>query len=134
MPKARTDFRCRECGYQTPRPLGRCPECESWSSFDEVSSTPASPVRASRTVNVAARPLRLEEVDTADFARIGVPLQEFARVLGGGIVPGSVTLIGGDPGVGKSTLALQISCVLSEQRLKVLYVSGEESIKQAKMR
>src|SRR5690242_1644868 len=107
MPKARTDFRCRECGYQTPRPLGRCPECEAWSSFEEVNSAPARP-SAVRSRPSPTRPVRLDEVDSADLDRICVPMAEFARVLGGGIVPGSLTLIGGDPGVGKSTLLTQI--------------------------
>ncbi|MBV8719149.1 MAG: DNA repair protein RadA [Chloroflexi bacterium] len=130
MPKARTDFRCRECGYQTPRALGRCPECEAWASFDEVTSgTPAAVVGYARRVN-AARPLRLDAIDTADFARVNVSMAEFARVLGGGIVRGSVTLIGGDPGVGKSTLLTQLAAAVPN----TLYVSGEESVAQAALR
>jgi DNA repair protein RadA/Sms len=131
MPKSRTDFRCRECGYQTPRPLGRCPECEAWSSFDEVTSSVSPPlVRGRPQTPAAARPLRLDEIETADFARIGLPLVEFARVLGGGIVPGSLTLIGGDPGVGKSTLLTQLAAALPD----ALYVSGEESVAQVALR
>src|SRR5690349_12582680 len=114
MAKARTDFRCRECGYQTPRPLGRCPECEAWASFDEVNSGSARPtnLRSRSAAPLTARPVRLDEVATADLDRIPVPMAEFARVLGGGIVPGSVTLIGGDPGVGKSTLLTQMAAAI----------------------
>jgi DNA repair protein RadA/Sms len=129
MPKARTDFRCRECGYQTPRPLGRCPECESWSSFDEVSSTLTAPVGTPRTI-AAARPLRLADIASSDFERISVGIGEFSRVLGGGIVRGSVTLIGGDPGVGKSTLLTQIATAIPN----ALYISGEESVAQVALR
>jgi DNA repair protein RadA/Sms len=129
VPKARTEFVCRECGYRNPRSLGRCPQCEAWSSFDEVSSAPPSVSVNTRSVS-AARPLRLDEIDTAEFARVSVPMPEFARVLGGGIVRGSVTLIGGDPGVGKSTLLTQLAAAVPN----TLYVSGEESVAQAALR
>jgi DNA repair protein RadA/Sms len=133
MARPRTEYVCRECGYKTPRPLGRCPECEAWSSFDEVQQAP--PSARPRTLNGgAARPLRLREIDQSDFRRLGVPMEEFSRVLGGGIVPGSVTLIGGDPGVGKSTLLSQVASLVAEHTGEVLYVSGEESLTQVGLR
>jgi DNA repair protein RadA/Sms len=116
--------------------LGRCPECDTWDSFAEVSSGPA--VDRSRAANgaakTAARPLRLADIDTAELQRIPVTSAELSRVLGGGIVPGSLTLIGGDPGVGKSTLLTQLADQVAHQYGPVLYVSGEESLAQASLR
>jgi DNA repair protein RadA/Sms len=133
MARLRTEFICRECGYKTPRPLGRCPECEAWSSFDEVRQGPApTPARPAVSLN-GSRPVRLSEIDTAEFARLQVPMEEFSRVMGGGIVQGSLTLIGGDPGVGKSTLLTQVAGLLAQQA-EVLYVSGEESLAQVGLR
>ena len=129
MPKARTEFVCRECGYRNPRSLGRCPECDAWGSFDEIAH--AAPAPSNGRVALAGQPLRLAEIDTADFARLSVPLGEFARVMGGGIVKGSLTLIGGDPGVGKSTLLTQVAACIGGD---VLYVSGEESVAQVGLR
>ncbi|MDQ6671281.1 MAG: DNA repair protein RadA [Chloroflexota bacterium] len=137
MPKPRVEFVCRECGYMNPRSLGRCPECEAWGSFDEVRQ-PASvePARRGNGLSAvsASRPLRLADIDTADFDRLHVPMAEFARVLGGGIVKGSVTLIGGDPGVGKSTLLSQVADLVAQSAVEVLYVSGEESVAQVGLR
>ena len=124
--RVRTEFICRECGYRNPRSLGRCPECDAWGSFDEVSR--GGPNVTSHSA--AARPLRLDEIDAADSSRISVPIAEFARVVGGGIVPGSLTLVGGDPGVGKSTLLTQLASALP----RALYVSGEESAAQVALR
>jgi DNA repair protein RadA/Sms len=129
LPRARTEFICRECGYRNPRSLGRCPECEAWGSFDELTHSPAANGRAATSV-AAARPLRLADIASTDFERLRVPIGEFARVLGGGIVKGSVTLIGGDPGIGKSTLLTQLAANLAN----VLYVSGEESAAQVALR
>ncbi len=137
MPRARTEFVCRECGYRNPRSLGRCPECDAWGSFEEVSQRLPT-VASTRPSTVAARltrPVRLTEIETADFDRIPVGIDEVARVLGGGIVKGSLTLIGGDPGVGKSTLLSQVANTVAELSPRgVLYVSGEESVAQVGMR
>jgi len=137
VPRPRTEFICRECGYRNPRSLGRCPECDAWGSFEEsrqVGGSSESP-RKPLTNGVVARPLRLAEIETADFERIDVGMPEMARVLGGGIVPGSLTLIGGDPGVGKSTLLTQVANTVADcARQPVLYVSGEESVAQTAMR
>src|SRR6185437_1352953 len=136
MPRARVEFLCRECGYKNPRSLGRCPECDAWGSFDEVRLQ--SSVEPARRINghlsAAGRPLRLAEIDIADFDRLPVSMGEFARVLGGGIVKGSLTLIGGDPGVGKSTLLSQIADLVAREAGEVLYVSGEESVAQVGLR
>lgn len=144
MPKPRVEFVCRECGYMNPRLLGRCPECDAWSSFDEVrQQATLDPAKraygAARGANgnfavTASRPLRLADIDTADFDRLAVAMPEFARVLGGGIVKGSVTLIGGDPGVGKSTLLSQVADLVAQTAGEVLYVSGEESVAQVGLR
>jgi DNA repair protein RadA/Sms len=139
MPRPRTEFVCRECGYKTPRPLGRCPECEAWSSFDEVRQAAPTPTRAvAGLINPnpnGARPVRLSEIGEHDVRRLPVPMEEFSRVLGGGIVQGSLTLIGGDPGVGKSTLLTQVASLVAQQsRAEVLYVSGEESLAQVGLR
>src|SRR5579859_962512 len=121
-----------------PRSLGRCPECDAWGAFDEVRLQ-ASPEPARRPNGHpsarANRPHRLADIDTADFDRLPVAMGEFARVLGGGIVKGSVTLIGGDPGVGKSTLLSQIADQVARNiPCDVLYVSGEESVAQVGLR
>ena len=135
MPRARTEFVCRECGYRNPRSLGRCPECDAWGSFDEVRSlvSAESPARIVQNGRLAT-PLRLSEIETADFERLHVPMDEFARVMGGGIVKGSLTLIGGDPGVGKSTLLTQVANAIAEHHGEVIYVSGEESVAQIGLR
>jgi DNA repair protein RadA/Sms len=138
--RARTEFVCRECGYRNPRSLGRCPECDAWGSFDQIRET-ASSAPSRRTVvdgyvpgGLAARPVRLAEIAAADFARIPIAMDEFSRVLGGGIVRGSLTLIGGDPGVGKSTLLTQVANRVASTSGEVLYVSGEESVAQVGLR
>jgi DNA repair protein RadA/Sms len=135
VPRARTEFVCRECGYRNPRSLGRCPECDAWGSFDEASQR-LSPVASTRPVAATVgRPVRLTDIESADFDRIPVGIDEVARVLGGGIVKGSLTLIGGDPGVGKSTLLSQVANSVAElSDRSVLYVSGEESVSQVGMR
>src|SRR5260370_4122900 len=138
MPRQRTEFVCRECGYQNPQSLGRCPECDAWGSFDQLVQqlAPEALRRASNGhAAVVGRPLRLADIATADFDRVPVGIEEFARVLGGGIVKGSVTLIGGDPGVGKSTLLSQVADQVARASPgEVLYVSGEESVAQIGLR
>jgi DNA repair protein RadA/Sms len=120
-----------------PRSLGRCPESDAWGSFDEVRhQATLEPARRANghAASPANRPHRLADIDTADFDRVPVAMGEFARVLGGGIVKGSLTLIGGDPGVGKSTLLSQVADQVAHHAGEVLYVSGEESVAQVGLR
>jgi len=134
MPKPHSRWVCQNCGSVQVKWLGRCPDCNQWDSFVE-EQPPAEPARAARGTwlpTSEARPL--SQVVAGRFDRIAVPLDEFNRVLGGGIVPGSAVLIGGDPGIGKSTLLLQVSGLLAGQGQRVLYVSGEESAQQVRMR
>jgi len=128
--KKKTFYTCQECGYQSPKWLGKCPDCNRWNSLvEEVVTTPASRARTSP----ASSPLRLSEVSGKDEDRTRCSIGEMDRVLGGGIVPGSFILIGGDPGIGKSTLLLQ--CVMRLATFgTALYVSAEESARQVKIR
>lgn len=130
--KTKTLFICQECGTESPRWVGKCANCESWNSYVEERVSAPSERRSS--VTFKDDPILLNEIVSDAEPRFLTDLKEFDRVLGGGIVRGSVILIGGDPGIGKSTLSLQVGCALSEKKMKVLYVSGEESVKQAKMR
>jgi DNA repair protein RadA/Sms len=138
MPRQRTEYVCRECGYKNPQSLGRCPECDAWGAFDQVRQQVVIEATARRAGNghtaAVGRPLRLADIATADFDRLPVGIDEFARVLGGGIVKGSLTLIGGDPGVGKSTLLSQVADQVARDVGEVLYVSGEESVAQVGLR
>ncbi len=133
MSKTRTQFVCQQCGSTSPKWMGRCPDCGEWNTLVEtiVESKERSPL--SYTVP-RSKPQRLSEVTSDGLERVQLPMPEFSRLLGGGIVPGSLVLIGGDPGIGKSTLMLQALCGLAENRHKVLYVSGEESVQQMRMR
>jgi len=124
--KTSTIYVCQSCGYQSSKWLGRCPECEKWNSLVEETDSPVLALSGEISL--------LNAVDADEAIRITTGIDEFDRILGGGIVPGSVTLIGGDPGIGKSTLLLQVCDRLSVSGKKVLYVSGEESAKQAKLR
>lgn len=133
MSKKKATFVCQECGYQSPKYLGRCPNCSSWSSFvEEVEVKEVKNARVSLT-GEKSRPVKLKDVDNIHYARTLTDMDEFNRVLGGGVVPGSMILIGGDPGIGKSTLLLQVSTQLADKGT-VLYVSGEESAEQIKLR
>jgi DNA repair protein RadA/Sms len=133
--RARIEFLCRECGYRNPRALGRCPECDAWGSFDEARQVvSADPPRRANGALLMAKPQRLADIETADFDRLPVAIDEFSRVMGGGVVRGSLTLIGGDPGVGKSTLLTQVANEVARSAGEVLYVSGEESVAQVGMR
>ncbi|MBQ3579426.1 MAG: DNA repair protein RadA [Bacteroidales bacterium] len=134
MAKAKRYFFCRECGYQSSSWLGRCPECGKWNTFDEEvvqASTQVFKQSSNQAISQSA-PVRIEEVKYDETVRIQTHCSEFDRVLGGGIVPGSLLLLGGEPGIGKSTLLLQTA--LSMQGKRLLYVSGEESEQQIKMR
>ncbi|HIX35566.1 MAG TPA: DNA repair protein RadA [Candidatus Limosilactobacillus merdigallinarum] len=138
MAKAKTHYVCQNCGYTSPRYLGRCPNCGQWNTLlEEVDqSTVKKPATTTTTTltGIVAKPQRLNEINTHEMPRVTTNLKEFNRVLGSGIVPGSLVLIGGDPGIGKSTLLLQVSGQLSTAGHSVLYVSGEESATQIKMR
>lgn len=133
MAKARTQFVCQQCGSTSPKWMGRCPDCGEWNTMVEtiVESKERSPLSYAVP---RSKPQRLSEVTTDGLERVPLPMPEFSHVLGGGIVPGSMVLIGGDPGIGKSTLLLQVSALMAETLGKVLYVSGEESVHQMKMR
>ena len=126
---------CSACGFESPRWLGRCPQCDAWNSFDErplnVTTKPRRSTGASALQS--AGPVALHEVDSATVSRLRVGMPEFDAVLGGGIVPGSLTLVGGAPGAGKSTLLLQIAARLATQG-EVIYVCGEESAAQVRLR
>ncbi|OAZ16335.1 DNA repair protein RadA [Lactococcus lactis RTB018] len=133
MAKKKSSFVCQNCGYKSAKYLGRCPNCGEWSSFvEEVEVQEVKNQRVSMT-GERSKPLKLDEVELFDTPWIETDLDEFNRVLGGGVVPGSLVLIGGDPGIGKSTLLLQVSTQLAS-RGRVLYVSGEESAQQIKLR
>ncbi len=130
MAKARSIYFCSACGFESARWLGRCPQCEAWNSFDE---RPFKVETKARIRSAAPEPVPLEEITSAGVARISIGLPEFDAVIGGGIVPGSLTLVGGPPGAGKSTLLLQIAARLAESG-EVVYVCGEESAAQVKLR
>ena len=131
--KKKTTFVCQNCEYHSPKYLGRCPNCGAWSSFvEEVEVAEVKNARVSLT-GEKSRPMKLAEVTSINVNRTKTDMDEFNRVLGGGVVPGSLVLIGGDPGIGKSTLLLQVSTQLSHKGT-VLYVSGEESAEQIKLR
>ncbi|MCL0319095.1 DNA repair protein RadA [Apilactobacillus xinyiensis] len=139
MAKLKTQFVCQDCGYISPKYLGRCPNCSKWNTFVEEKVQSTSSKTRVGSFNSASnsnhtKPELIGEIKAQDEPRIETESEEFNRVLGGGVVPGSLVLIGGDPGIGKSTLLLQISGQLSQRKQKVLYVSGEESANQIKMR
>jgi len=130
--KTRSTYRCQSCGAETPRWQGRCDSCGEWSSIVEEAAAPM-PVRARRAGGGAA-PVPLPDVSTESFVRLATGLVELDRVLGGGVVAGSAVLLAGDPGIGKSTLLLQASGGLAGSGARVLYVSGEESPGQTRLR
>jgi len=136
LSKSKTLFFCQSCGYESPKWVGKCPSCGSWNSFvEEVvskSETNRNEWRQESSKSRTSKPKTLNEIESTGEIRIATPDQELNRVLGGGIVPGSLILIGGEPGIGKSTIMLQLG--LSLQKAKILYVSGEESEQQIKMR
>jgi len=133
MAKKRTTFICQSCGYSQAKWEGRCPGCGEWNTLVETVVDIQRKTSRAQRASPAPAP-RLDEISSDGFERIPVPMREFSRVLGGGIIPGSVTLIGGDPGIGKSTLLLQVSGLLASPSSPVLYVTGEESAQQIKMR
>lgn len=139
MAKPRSLFVCNQCGYETPKWMGKCPECNNWNCFEEQIKSPVKTSVASQKVSIShnnintATLLKINEIDTDNEIRFHTGISEFDRVLGGGIVQGSLVLLGGDPGIGKSTLLLQI-CEYLGKNLSILYVSGEESVRQLKLR
>ncbi len=135
MAKTYSQYVCQQCGRRSAAQMGRCPGCGEWNSLVEeiIEKKTSAASHATHSAGLRSTPRRLSEISNEVEERIPVPIEEFARVLGGGIVPGSVVLIGGDPGIGKSTLLLQTTLAMAE-RGPVLYISGEESERQIKMR
>ena len=136
MAKAKTSFFCQSCGHNSPKWLGKCPSCGEWNTFVEelIESIvhPAEVWKKNERIKISAKPKKLSEIEFDQQPKLISPDAEFNRVLGGGIVPGSLVLIGGEPGIGKSTLLLQIA--LQIQGPKIVYISGEESEQQIKLR
>ncbi len=132
MVQTKSIYTCQNCGAQSAKWIGKCPACNEWNSYvEEVIGKKQSTGKLSAQIS-GNQPLTLDKIETIQNKRIAVPIEEFNRVLGGGIVPGSIILLGGDPGIGKSTLALQLALILKQ--LKILYTSGEESLQQIKLR
>ncbi|WP_088106021.1 DNA repair protein RadA [Halalkalibacter urbisdiaboli] len=136
MAKKKTKFICQECGYESPKWMGKCPGCQGWNTMVEEFEPSAKQASRSYVTSslTGSKPQSITEVVSEKEPRINTTMIELNRVLGGGIVPGSLVLVGGDPGIGKSTLLLQLSAKLAETNQKVLYISGEESVKQTKLR
>ncbi len=130
--RARSIFVCQQCGKESLKWLGRCPSCQQWNSF--VETAVAAPETSRRTAFPTSLPQELSQITTDVAARAVLPLAEFNRVLGGGLVAGSLVLIGGDPGIGKSTLLLQVSSLVAQAGGRVVYISGEETPRQIKLR
>ncbi len=133
MAKVKTSYICQACGAFSTKWQGQCPDCFEWNTLVETLIQSTSITSKVGYAGVQTRVQKLSEVSLAEYPRIGSPFSEFDRVMGGGIVPGSVTLIGGDPGIGKSSILLQIMTVLSLQ-YNALYVTGEESLEQVALR
>jgi DNA repair protein RadA/Sms len=132
MVQTKSIYTCQNCGAQSAKWIGKCPACNEWNSYvEEVISKKQTTGKLAVQIS-ENQPLTLDKIETVHNKRISVEIEEFNRVLGGGIVPGSLILLGGDPGIGKSTLALQIALLLKER--KILYASGEESLQQIKLR
>lgn len=134
MAKRKTKHVCQECGYESLRWMGRCTNCNNWNTFVEEVVSTGKGKKSVVTVTNASKPEKITQISSKKEPRVTTKMIEFNRVLGGGIVPGSLVLIGGDPGIGKSTLLLQISSQIAEKDLTVLYISGEESVQQTKLR
>lgn len=133
--KTGTVFFCQECGYESGKWLGQCPGCRAWNSFvEEPVKVTAKGKRVTMGVREETKPLSISQIDLKEEDRLTTDIAELDRVLGGGIVAGSLTLVGGDPGIGKSTLLLQVCKQLAAKKVNVLYISGEESLRQIKLR
>jgi DNA repair protein RadA/Sms len=139
MAKRKTKFMCSECGYESPKWMGKCPGCGEWNKMvEEVEITGANRrgafAHSQGSSTIASKPMPITSIEMVSEPRILTDLNELNRVLGGGVVKGSLVLIGGDPGIGKSTLLLQVSSQLAQKGNQVLYISGEESLRQTKLR
>ncbi|KIC73749.1 DNA repair protein RadA [Candidatus Protochlamydia amoebophila] len=134
MAKQKTVWYCSECGHKQLKWLGQCPSCTNWNTFQEELELSSLPKRFESQNAITTRPIKLKEVKLQETPRIQTKIGECDRLLGGGLVPGSLTLVGGDPGIGKSTLMLQLSYALAKQGLIVLYICGEESVDQTSLR
>ncbi len=134
--KITTVFYCQSCGYESSKWMGQCPGCKEWNTFveEKINTKTVASSSASRSGRENERPLKLSEIALNDEERMSTHMNELNRVLGGGIVPGSLILVGGDPGIGKSTLLLQVCRNMVQDNRKVLYISGEESLRQIKLR
>lgn len=134
--KITTVFYCQNCGYESSKWMGQCPGCREWNSFveEKINTKAAGSGAAAKTLRENAKPSRLSDITLHEEERMSTHMKELDRVLGGGIVPGSLLLVGGDPGIGKSTLLLQVCRYMAMDNKKVLYISGEESLKQIKIR
>ncbi len=133
MAKIKSKFVCQECGYETVKWLGKCPSCNEWNTFVEEFETKASDAKSQRGIS-KGKIEKIQNITSSKKERISTGSMEMDRVLGGGIIKSSLILVGGDPGIGKSTLLLQVAGYASKHKLKVLYVSGEESGEQIKIR
>lgn len=131
--KTSTVYFCQSCGYESPKWMGQCPGCREWNTFVEETVEKKSTAKVHER-RAAGGPVCLSSIETKEEDRVTTRMQELDRVLGGGIVPGSLVLVGGDPGIGKSTLLLQVCQKLADDGHEVLYISGEESLKQIKLR
>lgn len=137
MAKKKSKFVCQSCGYESAKWMGKCPSCGVWNQMTEEVELVVPKGTRSTFQHTAAAPQKatpINSIETQDEPRVETELSELNRVLGGGIVPGSLVLIGGDPGIGKSTLLLQVSAMLANSGSRVLYISGEESVRQTKLR
>ncbi len=137
MAKVKSKYVCQNCGYENPKWLGKCPECLKWNTFvEEIEEkmTPRQESLAKQASRSTSRPVSINSIAPKREERFSTSIPELDRVLGGGVIPGSLVLVGGDPGIGKSTLLLQVSNNVAETGKKVLYISGEESENQIKMR
>lgn len=135
MKNKKITYFCQECGYESAKWMGQCPGCRAWNTFvEEPAAGRKKTSGGSGLTDKRAKPVLLKEIDLSEDERQTTLIGELDRVLGGGIVPGSLVLVGGDPGIGKSTLLLQVCRNLAKKEALVLYISGEESLRQIKLR
>ena len=135
MAKIKTKYVCQECGYETSKWLGKCPECTKWNTFvEEIEQKSLKKTDVFIIDKSSSKPVSINSIQTKEEERFSTCINELDRVLGGGVVKGSLVLVGGDPGIGKSTLLIQVSSNVANSGKRVLYISGEESESQIKMR